>query len=236
MSGLIRYAPRHFADLLMTRGLGIIAIGFLFVFPVYLGGRFGEDPAEHAQMVRLFGELLTQLGLFFTLLASYGLAGADRRQGFYRFMFAKPISPVRYYALSYLLTTIVFLLGLLATVGIWAVLISPTWPAAQLGDIIADYFLLSAVILVLSPLTNGDWVIGLLALLLAQGLRMSYPKDESAVGAVLNAILPPTDTGRLFMLDGTVNWGPLAWQLGYALLVFVLALVVIRKMPMGSAS
>ena len=234
MSGVARYAPRHFLDLLLTRGLGIVAIGFVFILPVALGDPLGDAPDVNL-VRRLFGDMLGTLGVFFTLLAAYGLTGADLRQGFYRFIFSKPVSPVRYYALSYAATTAVFLLGLLATVGLWAVMVQPVWPAPYLGDVVADYFLLSTLILVFSPLTNGDWLIALVTLGLAQGLRMSYPADESLVGRALDLLLPPTDTGRLFPLNGGVEWEPLLWQLGYAALLFTIALVVLRKVPMGSA-
>ena len=233
MSGLLRYAPRHFADLLMTRGAGMVAIGLVFILPMSLAG---VKESSDGDLANLLGQVLPQLGLFYTLLATYGLTGADVRQGFYRFIFAKPISPVGYYALSYLLTTVVFALAVLATVGLFAAAIRPIWPGPALGDVVANYFLLSTLILVFSRLTNGDWVIGLVTLGLAQGLRMTYPADESLVGKVLDVILPPTDTGRLFPLDGGVNWEPLLIQLGYALLLFVVAMVTVRKVPMGSAT
>ena len=234
MSGLLRYAPRHFGDLLMTRGAPMVLIAFVFILPMSLGDIQGTP--EGVEIANIFGELLGTLGVFFTLLAAYGLTGADVRQGFYRFVFAKPISPVGYYALSYLQTTVVFVLGVLATVALFAVMITPVWPGPRLGDVVANYFLLSALILVLSRVTNGDWLVALVVLSLSQGLRSSYPADESLIGKVLDVILPPTNTGRLFPLDGGVNWEPLLTQLGYSLLLFIVAMVVVRKVPMGSAT
>ncbi|MEX0691205.1 MAG: hypothetical protein WD934_02745 [Gemmatimonadales bacterium] len=233
MNGLLRYLPRHFLDLLMTRGAVMVVIGFLLTLPMSLSG---VDDATPEQLMRVLREALGSMGLFYTLLASYGLVGADVRQGFYRFLFAKPVSPVSYYLLSYVATTIVFCLAIFASFGLIAVMVAPVWPGwPALGDVLADYFLVSGLVLVFSRLTNADWIFGPVILGVSALLRGNYPADQSALGKVLNVVLPPTDTGRLFPYDGGVNWEPLLIQLAYAAVLVALAMLIVRKLPMGSA-
>jgi len=234
MNGLLRYLPRHFLDLLMTRGLVMIVIGFVVTLPLSLSDMLEHVPAEQA--LRPLRETLGTLGLFYALVAAYGLTGGDVRQGFYRFLFAKPVSPVLYYALSYATTTVVYCLAMLATLGLMALMVVPVWVGwASLGGLLADYFLVSTLVLVFSRVTNGDWVVGPVVLGLSAALRANYPADESLIGKALNVLLPPTDTGELFpLVGGGVNWEPLLTQLGYAGALFGLAMLIVRKVPMGS--
>jgi fumarate reductase subunit D len=233
MNGLLRYAPRHFLDQLITRGAVMVVIGFVLILPMSLAQ---EASATSEQMVGLLREMLTTVGLFYTMIASYGLAGGDVRQGFYRFLFAKPISPVVYYSMSYVVTTAVFAFAILATIGLNALMIHPIWPGwPLLGDVFVDYLLISALILVFSRLSNADWIFGPVILGVASVVRSRFPADDSLHGKVLDVLLPPTGTSRFFPFDGGVNWEPLLVQLTYAVIMFALAMLIVRKLSMGSA-
>lgn len=232
MSGIIRYAPRHVADLLITRSLAIIGVSFVFMLPISFEPSF--DRQSTAELANGLGEILLSVGVFFTIIATFGLVGEDIRQGYYRFIFAKPISPVRYYAMSFGAAAIAFTVGVLGAIGLFALLIRPVWPGMNLVELFADFALLGALVLLFSRVAKFDWLLAVLFIGVASFARHRFPRDESAVGQILNILLPPTDTGRLFR-RGELLWDPLTHQLLYAAAMFAIALVIVRKIPMGSA-
>ena len=232
MSGLVRYAPRHGLDMLMTRGVAMLGVALVVELPLILSGAFAE--ATTAQLTDLMGQLLGTLGVFFTLIAAYGLIGDDVRHGYYRFLFAKPVSPVAYYATSFVMTTLVFLAGVLGSVAVFSVLTRPVWPGSMMLEVLVDFCVLAALIMVYSRFSRFDWLLALVTLGLSDVARHKWPREQNLFGKVIDVLVPPTRTGRLFPADGP-HWDMVAHELLYAGALLLLALWLVRRVPFGSA-
>lgn len=229
MSVVVRYLPRQLADHLLTRGAAMFVVGTVLLLPVLLGaeGAGIEGAALRGVLIQAIGNVT----VFLTLIALYGVAGRDIRQGYYRLLYSRPLSPVAYNAASLGVALVTFLLVLLALVGMFSVMREPIWlgltPLAQWA---IGFVSLGSLVFVFSRFSRLDWIFAIFVFVLSGVARERWPAGESIVGVILNVLLPPT--GRSFV-DGAPIWSHIAWELGYAGVMIVLGLVAIRYIPPG---
>ncbi len=242
---LVSYAPYMFRDYLLTRGGAMAVVAAVFIGPMLLG--FAEAPNLDAeQMARQTGQVLVGLTPFLTLIATYGLIGQDFRQGFYRPMFAKPISVPFYYALLFCCAAASFWIvqgfALLA-VSVYGV---NGWNPAVWLDISMRFALLGTLTFAISRVTRLDWILAVFFFTLAAPLRQSYPAEESIRGWLINVLFPPTHLLELSnvarrggqssaLVDSAgVAWGSMGWLCGYAVILFLIGLWTPRRIPLAS--
>ena len=229
MTVLLRYFPRHLADHLITRGIVMFLIGAVMLLPFLLVPD-GETAMSGAELVR---QSLSGITPFLTLVATYGIVEQDVRHGYYRFLFSKPVSPVGYYGASFLASAISFLVIVSLMIGLIAIVREPVWPGGLgIADLTLMFLLLGALVFAFSRFTRADWVLGIVLLLIGSAARRRWPPDESALGAVLNVLLPP-DTPRTFFPGGRPDWSDIGWTLGYAAVALAAGLLAVRFMPFG---
>ena len=101
-AGLARYSLWQFRDFIMERGIAIVIIGmlwgYLLVEPMRraMGSTFAAGPSSPIwPLVITAASSVVSLSV---LIAVNGIVSTDRKQGYYRFLFSKPVSAVAYYA------------------------------------------------------------------------------------------------------------------------------------------
>ena len=242
---LASYLPHMLRDYLMTRGGAMAIVGAVFILPfvLALGQTSNATPeALHAQGVGLV------LGLtpFLALIATYGLIGQDFRLGFYRPLFAKPISVPLYYAMLFCCAAVSFwlvqalVLLALAAFGINA------WDFAAWLEMSMRFALLGGLTFAMSRVTRLDWLYAFLLYQLAAPLRELLPAAESIRGFLINVVFPPTqlfDLSRGARAEGQFSalissagpeWTSIAWLAGYATICLAIGLLAARRIQLAS--
>jgi hypothetical protein len=244
---LFEYAPWILRDYASNQGpstgIVVLLIGFMTLFPAIQGmtGQpvaFGRVPETLATtMLRAIVPPLVFLGTFF---ATNGIIANDRKLGFYRFLFAKPVSPPRYYALTFAVYGLGLLVVSLAFLGIWAVAVRPLFPIELLAVVMLMYIAYGGIGFLLSAAWRFDWL-SLVTFLLIANVGWSLWGQESGLRYWLLHLLPPVHRAAdIYALVGNssarqIPWSSIAWLGGYGLICFVLGMIVVRKRPLGTS-
>ncbi len=229
-------------DFVVERGAPLLIVASLMTFPIIMGLRQLENAAAPLQaatsaryaIVQLFAEF----SLISVLIGINGVVSSDRVKGYYRFLFAKPVSIPRYYAQAYVVNGVGLVLAALAVLGAIYALGYPVLPARVLLMVVLVYLSLGGLGFFYSTLARFDWVLMGATWGLAQVLRAVYPAHESRAGRVLDIILPPfhqlRDVGLELARGETVEPSMLIWLLGWGIGGFVLGLLILRRRPLAS--
>ncbi|HEU4994360.1 MAG TPA: ABC transporter permease [Gemmatimonadaceae bacterium] len=245
-SALGRYAPIALRDYASNQGAAtvivILLIGFLSTMPLFrgLGGapvRLRQVPLATATSILL--AILPQLVLFGTIFATNGIVANDRKHGYFRFLFAKPISPTLYYAMTFIVHGIGLVIATLALMGIWAATVRPMFTPALVAVVAIMYVAYGGIGLLCSAAFRFDWV-SLVAVLLVANVAWALGGNGSGPLHWLLYALPPVHrTSDLYMMvagEGrSIPWQSIGWLAGYGVACFLLAMVVIRRRPLGVA-
>jgi hypothetical protein len=247
------YIPWQARDYLMDRGAPTLLIGLLFGYMVaggmvagmnltlarmspaavaHAGGAAAARAAAVTQLTSLF--LDTALGnLVFlgALFAMNGIVANDRKQGFYRFLFSKPVSPDRYYGQAFVVHWAGFLvvvtgLGLVYQAIIGPVLSVPLYVAVSLL-----YLCYAGIAFALSAAARWDWLSLVAVTVAANYFWLRYGASTSAAARLLYLFPPLHRTSVVYAAvanRAALPWGLLAWFAGYGAICFVVGLVVLR--------
>jgi hypothetical protein len=255
------YALWQLRDYLKDRGLPtfIVALlsGYLGLSPIIermptradpvppmLLTRFGSAEAVYAARMMDFNHaflrgILGTLVFLGALFAMNGIVANDRKQGFYRFLFAKPLTPARYYGQAFFVhwagfVAVMIVLGLVHGVLIWPVLSRP------LLIVIALMFVAYAgIAFLLSAAARWDWM-SLVAVTVAATFLWGRYGESTHPLARLLYLLPPLHraddvyasvSGVPMYASGAptvIPWSILAWLVGYGAACFAAGLVVLR--------
>jgi hypothetical protein len=255
------YALWQLRDYLKDRGLPtfIVALlsGYLGLSPIIermptradavppmLLARFGSAEAVYAARMMEFNHaflrgILGTLVFLGALFAMNGIVANDRKQGFYRFLFAKPMTPARYYGQAFFVhwagfIAVMIVLGLVHGVLIWPVLSRP------LLIVIALMFVAyGGIAFLLSAAARWDWM-SLVAVTVAATFLWGRYGESTHPLATLLYLLPPLHradevyasvSGVPMYASGAptvIPWSILAWLVGYGAACFAAGLVVLR--------
>lgn len=228
----VAYFSRQWRDHLVTRGPAMLFVATFFGLDALLG--HNNDPG----FLRLaLSRALTQMSPFLVMIATYGIIGSDARQGHFRLLFSKPISPVWYYAQALVASWLTYSIALLLFIGVFAVAQAPVWPTDALLGATITFLLCGALVFGVSRFTRLDWLVGGVLLLFGVVLRSAYPASESVYGKMYNVILPPSHLGvsDVFLSAGGVDVGHALWIVCYAGLFIILGLAAVRLVSFGTA-
>ena len=247
------YALYQCRDYLMDRGIPTALIGMLFGYMVGAimvkemhqqldhmsaaaiarrGGLAAARAGMVADLTRAF--LVALLGNFVflgALFAMNGIVANDRKQGYYRFLFAKPVSPERYYAQAFVLHWIGFLvvttlLGLLYWSLIGPVLTAPLYAAIGL-----IYLCYAGIAFALSAAARWDWLSLVAVTVAANYAWLRFGSTSDTVSPLLY-LLPPlhrtSDVYSAVANGAALPWHLLGWFAAYGVICFVIGLVVLR--------
>ena len=228
------YALWQLRDYALTRGVPTLIIGALLLLQMRMIMR---APGAGLMAVGIVSQLLAPFVVIGALIAINGIISNDRRQGYYRFLFAKPLSMSRYYVQAFLLhgagLVVISALFLLA---VWVVGGSAT-PARTVLYPASFYVLLGGLGFLFSALLRTDWVLIVGTLVLTEVLRWRWADDAGPVGWMVRWLLPPfhvfSDMRTTLLAGSMPQWGSLLWPVLYGGLAVSAGVVVLRKRAMG---
>jgi hypothetical protein len=247
------YGLWQFRDYLLDRGaptmIVVILFGYLQVSPMLPGlqrnldalppkliAKWGGVEAARAVLMHDFNEMFLRsfLGVVVflgALFAMNGIVANDRKQGFYRFLFSKPISPSRYYGQAFVLHWLGFLAIAVTLAAIYGWFVFPIL-SVPLVQVLAFMFLMYAgIAFALSAAARWDWL-SLVTITVAASYLWARYRESTSPLAKLLYLLPPLDrTAEVYVAVAKrqpIPWDLLQWFAVYGLVAYVLGLVVLR--------
>lgn len=233
-ANLSRYARWQLQDFLMERGIAIVMIGALLATPEIIMMNQVKGPYSHPEqvLVRITGTM----AVIFSLIALNGIVSNDRVKGYFRFLFAKPVSPAAFYAQQLGVWFVALLLVVSLLIGIFAVVAGPVTPWPTLWYVSLVYFAFGGLGFFVSTVMNRDWLAVIGVWSIAQLLNSLY--NDGAWYEKLLVVLPPVEhlsnAGKALTRQGMVAAADVAWILGYSAIFFVLGLLVLHRRPFHS--
>ena len=253
-----RYGLWQLRDYLFDRGTPTVIIvglgGYVTLIPMMIsmnhqlallparlvtkyGGPEGARQVLLQQMNEMFLRSFLGAVVFLgALFAVNGIVANDRKQGFYRFLFSKPLSPSRYYGQAFVVHWAGFIALMAAMIGVYGAFVAPL-PMQGLMTAVPVMFLLYAGIgFSLSAAARWDWLSLVTITAVANFLWAAFG-DSKSVFAKLLYLLPPVhrtnDIYEAVATKGPLNTDLLAWFGVYGLVCYIIGLVVLRYRRMA---
>jgi ABC-type transport system involved in multi-copper enzyme maturation permease subunit len=236
-----RYALWHLRDYLRDKGIATLItlglIGYLNYIPIMrlraagMGGVMVDQASDQA-----FVSGLKFLGFLGVLFATNGMVADDRRHGYYRLLFAKPVNVVAYYAEKFAVYGIGFLAAAALLLAVYSATVEPFFPAAFLPTMALVYLALGGIGFLLSAAWRFDWLSLAVVVGVSEALWFLFRDDLGWTGSLVR-LLPP-----VHLLDGiyrAVRSGAAApmdhvvWLAAYGAVCFAVGLIIVRRRPLG---
>jgi hypothetical protein len=238
---LARYVPWMLRDYMSNQGPSTALVVLLIAFLAFRG--FVPSNALHqmtdADVGRLMRGLVSPLAYIGTFFATNGIVATDRRQGYYKFLFAKPVSPPAYYLLTFLVYGLGLVLVTLALLLVWAMVVRPALPLELFAVVLLMYLAFGGVGFLLSAAWRFDWM-SLVTVVFISNIAWALWGNSTSPARVLLYLLPPVPrTDEIYGIIGHANpvvpWGTIAWFASYGIACLLLGLIVVRKRSLGTA-
>jgi hypothetical protein len=248
-----RYAPWQARDYLMDRGVPTALVGSLFGYMVASSAvqsmnaqlarmspaalaRQGGFGAAHAALFSEFTAtfLMLLLGNFVflgALFAMNGIVANDRKLGFYRFLFSKPLAPPRYYGQAFLVHWAGFLMISIVLGLIYRVLVGPVLSVPLLITLALMYLCYAGIAFALSAAARWDWLSLVAMTVAANYFWLRYGGSTSVLKSLLYLLPPLHRTSEVYTAVAkglALPWHLLWWFAAYGAVSFLLGLVVLR--------
>jgi hypothetical protein len=233
---LATYSLWQFRDFIMERGIAIAIIGFLWGYTLIeplrraMGEAFIIGPLSPTwPLVITVTSSVVSLAV---LIALNGMVSTDRKMGYYRFLFSKPVSPVAYYAQLFL----VYMAGTLLVMLLLSGVLHTIVPAFS----VVNFLLYAAIIYIamggigffVSVATRFDWLT-LAAVWLGSRVLRDFFGAKPGWRSKAVELLPPvhklTDVSMSLITNGTARTSDVLWLVGYGALFFALGLLILRR-------
>lgn len=220
----------------MDRGIAIIIIGLLWGYVLIEPVRRTMGPswatAFNSPAWSLLVMVSSSVVSVAVLIALNGIVSTDRKMGYYRFLFSKPVSPVAYYAQLFL----VYLVGVVAAMLLLSGLLHTFVPRFS----VLNFLLYTAIIYVamggigffLSVATRYDWLTLAAIWLGSRVLRDVYgprPGWQSKVVELLPPVHRLNDVANALITNGSAAASDVLWLLGYGAAFFALGLALLHR-------
>jgi hypothetical protein len=233
--GLVKYSLWQFRDFVLERGIAIVLIGSLWGYVMFepmrraMGAQWTGDQTSPVWGIAL--QIASAVVSLSVLIAVNGIISTDRKAGYYRFLFSKPVNPVTYYAQLF----VVYMVGVLVAMMILSGLLRTIFPAFS----IVNFLLYTAVIYVamggigffLSVATRYDWLT-LAAVWLGSRILRDITATRTGWRSKAVELLPPVhkldELANSLIGRGTAHTSDVLWLLGYGFLFFAIGLLIIR--------
>jgi len=235
---LAKYSLWQFRDFFMQHGIGIAIIGLLWGYTLLAPLRAAMNTQSPTQLVPgspIWGivlQITSAVVSVSVLIAMNGIVSSDRKNGYYRFLFAKPINRVLYYAQAF----VVYMVGVLLIMAVLSVLLRTILPSFNVYYFVLYatlvYIAMGGIGFFLSVATRYDWLSLAAVWLGSRMLRAIYSGPRAGWKGKLVEILPPVhrldDVANSLIGTGSAQSSDIIWLVGYGLLCFALGLVLLR--------
>ena len=206
--------------------------------------RFGSAGAVYAARMAEFSfhfmrDTLGAMIFLGALFAMNGIVANDRKQGYFRFLFAKPVTPSHYYGQAFVVHLAGFMLVMVLLALLYGVIV---WPVLTLPFVLVVGLMFVAyagVAFLLSAAARWDWL-SLVAVSVASVFLWSKFGASTHPLAKLLYLLPPLHRADevYVAVSGTpvisaagapaVPWPLVSWFAGYGILCYIAGLIVLR--------
>lgn len=217
--------------------------GYLTLAPILngsmTGGRRFTIATLPENVVRsFFADSLGSLLLLATLFATNGIVATDRRTGYYRFYFAKPVSAPRFYTNAFVANGVGVVLVSSILLIAFAVVLRPIFTVSFLPVVAATYLAYGGVGFLLSTIWRFDWL-SLVTVAVISTLGWSMWGDDPGIPGLLVHLLPPMHLASSLYtyVSGSASrfpWGAQLWLSGYGVACFLLGLWILRTRSLAS--
>jgi hypothetical protein len=245
------YALWQLRDYLLDRGVATFLItaltGYLSAVPVYvmlrqsfdrpeLVARYGSAAAARAAIAHeasaaFLNGTLGVIVFLGALLAMNGIVANDRKLGYYRFLFSKPMSPERYYGQAFAVHTGGWLLIVSLLAFVYGLFIVPLLSVGFLAGVGLVFLCYAGVAFLLSATARWDWLSLVFVTVATTLLQQRFGTSSSPFAMLLHLLPPLQETAPVYaaLAEGVaLPWHSIAWLGGYGAACFVAALVVLR--------
>ena len=232
---LHRYAFWQFRDFARDRAIALlivgVAIGFTIVGPMraIAGGSF-----DRARAMGVLELVLSQVAYIASFIALNGIVSNDRKQGYYRFLFSKPVSIPAYYAQQFVVFFVNFMVVCMLLLGVFGIFVRPVPLLTPLAFCALVFLSFGGIAFLVSSLFRYDWPI-LAAVFVGSAVIQSLWGDQEGWRRMVLNVLPPLYKLSPALDDmlkrGTVDTNAALWLLGYSAACFAAGLFVLRRRP-----
>lgn len=251
---LARYSLWQIRDFTLNTALVTLVLfgllGAMFVLQLHAQAEMFANmhrTQPPAMVLRTYGELLGMFSFTAPILALNGILATDRTSGYTRFLFAKPLSPLSYYAQSLVVRVVGFVAVACLLQYVWSVFEPPALSWRFVVDMTGFVLTIGGMVFVLSALTKYDGLLVVVFMLLTALLRDRW-FGTTGVRHAAAYLFPPlgrlSDVQAWFLgLDATGEPSPAVpfpatgfwWNVGYGLAMFAVGFVILRKRSLTKA-
>lgn len=235
---LAKYSLWQFRDFVMEKGIAIVLIGiclgYLQLLPLRLTGMTQLDATAKTRFVTaMAGNFLT----IFVLITLNGMISTDRKQGYYRFLFAKPLSPVSYYGQLFVVHLAGYLAAVLVLCGAFFLVAGSfnVWNLTLYAILL--YFAMGGIGFFISSISRFD-VMTLAIVWLGSRLLRAIFAEERDWRSTAVQLLPPVHkidaVAAGLISTGSAPLNDSLWLLAYGALFLGAGLVVLKYRPLGA--
>lgn len=246
------YAWWQLRDYLMDKGIATVVV-LLFAGSLQfmglkagLSGQALPPDAARSLVVEAFSSLVGMLVLLGVLFATNGIVSEDRKLGYYRFLFAKPVGVPQFYAQKFAVNGIGFLLVALLLVLIFHVaasqmLLGGAWELVlpkALFPMLALLFLgLGGIGFLMSAVWRVDWLTFMTIYIVSTTLWQLFEEDAGWRGDAVRALPPLHRLSGIYaavVRERPLPTDDVRWIVLYGLACFVIGLIVLRRRELSA--
>jgi hypothetical protein len=235
---LAKYSLWQFRDFVMEKGIAIVLIGiclgYLQLLPLRLAGAPQMEPVV---VTRFITAMASNFLTIFVLITMNGIISTDRKQGYYRFMFAKPLSPLAYYGQLFAVHLAGYLAAVLVLCGAFFLAAGSfnVWNLVLYACLI--YVAMGGIGFLISSISRFD-VMTLAIVWLGSRLLRALFANEGDWRSKAVQLLPPVHKLDRVASDlistGAAPLMDVVWLAGYGALFLALGLVALKYRPLGA--
>ena len=233
-SNLRRYALWQIRDFARDRGIALLLVGFLIGFTIVGPVRAVGRSIDEGLAKNLLVAILAQLAFILAFITLNGIVSTDRKMGYFRFLFSKPVSIPAYYTQLFVVYLVGFLAAIAILLGAFSVFAHPVSPFGPLLFCALVFLSLGGIAFLISSLFRHDWPI-LAAIFLGSAILHSMWQYREGWRRLVLSILPPvyklTDALPDIVNRGVVNTQDALWLLGYSAICFAAGIIVLQRRP-----
>ncbi len=231
---LRRYALWQMRDFGRDRAIALLIIGLALGVAIAAPVRMMHMPVTETSARQLLTISLQQIVFICAFVALNGIVSTDRKMGYFRFLFSKPVSIPAYYAQQFAIYFVGFLAVMAVLLGLFAIFIYPLSPVQPLIFCAIVFLSLGGIAFFISTIFRFDWPI-LAAVFVGSSLLHSLWESSDGWRKLVIAVLPPLNklSGMLapIMNGDSLETNSILWLFGYSLLFFLAGIFVLRRRP-----